>query len=555
MKRAIAITIAVVGALALGVWVGRPLYRQAKERRAITQARAFLERGDWTNALLCARQALAVNPTNLAACELMAGFAEWRRSPYALLWRKRLADAAPTLTNRLALAACALRFEAPPFAIAEQTLADLAGDAQSNAAYHVIASELAIKLQRFGAAERHLRAAARLEPTNELHRVNLAVLRLGATDTNVAAQARRTLEQAAKHPRLGLPALRSLVADSLSRRQWALAERYAAELSANSNALFSDRLLHLSVLRAEAAPDFTAHLRSAQSLAATNPPAAAELALWMSGAGLAAEAVAWVLSLPAEVRAQTPVPLALAECYARREDWRALQDAVQDDHWGELEPLRLAWLTRALERQNERTGARLYWQKAVRLVASNPMMRALLAQLAAGWGWTPQTEELLWSLVEKFPGEAWAAPALERLYRANGNTRGLYKLCATLIARRPTNPVLKNNLAMYRLLLGVDTGTAHEHAREVYQIDPRNPAYASTYAFSRHQLGRDAEALRVMESLPAQALEEPATAAYYAILLSSAGRRAEAAKYFALAANAPLLPEEQALLEAAKAQE
>lgn len=551
MKRAVFITGGVAGALILAVGVGRPLYRQARERHAITQAHAFLDRGDWTNALLCARQALAVNPTNPAACELMAGFAEWRRSPYALMWRKRLADVAPTLTNRLALAACALRFEAPPYAIAEKTLADLAPDAWSNAAYHLVASELAIKLRRFGDAEQHLLAATRLEPTNELHRVNLAVLRLGATDTNLAAQARRTLEQAAVHPRLGLPALRSLVADGLSRREWTIAERCAAALVARPDAVFADRLLHLSVLRAREAPDFAAHLQSAQALAATNPPAVGELVLWMNGAGLAAAAAAWVVSLPAEIRAQQPVPVALAECYARQENWKALQDAVENAQWGDLEPLRLAWLARALERQNERSAARLRWQSATRLVASHPVLSALLAQLAAGWDWTTETEELLWDIVERFPAEAWAAPALERFYHAQGNTRGLYKVCRALSDRRPADPVLKNNLAMYRLLLGVDTGTAHQQAREVYQLDPTNAAYASTYAFSQHRLGRDVEALRVMETLPTEALEEPATAAYYAIVLASAGRREEARRYIALAARASLLPEEKAMLEQA----
>jgi hypothetical protein len=108
---------------------------------------------------------------------------------------------------------------------------------------------------------------------------------------------------------------------------------------------------------------------------------------------------------------------------------------------------------------------------------------------------------------------------------------------------------------MYRLLLGVDTGTAHQHAREVYQLDPKNVAYASTYAFAQHRLGRHAEALKVMEALPPEMLEEPATAAYYAIILASAGRRTEAEKYAAFAAAAALLPEERALLEAATASE
>lgn len=353
---------------------------------------------------------------------------------------------------------------------------------------------------------------------------------------------------------MGLPALRCLLAHSLGRHELATAERYVTNLLAHPNAAFADRLLSLEVLRAEDAPDFARHLQATKSLAATNPPALGELVQWMNGAGLSSEAVAWMLSLPAEIRSQQPIPLALLECYARQGDWKALQAAAEGERWGELEPLRLAWLARALEQQEDKTGARLHWQKATRLVASNAVMSAVLAQLAAAWGWRPETEDLLWRIVEKFPREVWAARMLERFYHAHGNLRGLYKLCTTRFGRRPTDPVLKNNLAMYRLLLGLDTGTAHQHAREVYQLDPKNVAYASTYAFAQHRLGRHAEALKVMEALPPEMLEEPATAAYYAIILASAGRRTEAEKYAAFAAAA-LLPEERALLEEATASE
>src|ERR1051325_2700321 len=102
------VTLATVAGVVAGF--GYPWYRKLRERRAIGQAQHFLKKEDWTNAWLAARQALQLNSANLDACRIMGDFAERSRWPTALLWRKRLVELSPTLTNSLKLAACALRF-------------------------------------------------------------------------------------------------------------------------------------------------------------------------------------------------------------------------------------------------------------------------------------------------------------------------------------------------------------------------------------------------------------------------------------------------------------
>ncbi len=77
--------------------------------------------------------------------------------------------------------------------------------------YHVVAAELAMKLGRASAAASHFEAAARLEPTNELHQVNLSVLRLQSADDAVASTARATLERLSGSPGVGAVALRWLI--------------------------------------------------------------------------------------------------------------------------------------------------------------------------------------------------------------------------------------------------------------------------------------------------------------------------------------------------------
>src|SRR6266536_2847911 len=126
MKKAI-IAVAVAAAIAaVGIWfVGWPAYRQRQERRAVGQAAQFMAKGDWRNASLSARQALQINPRNLEACRIMAELSELSRSPGALDWRRRIAEAAPTIENKLRLAAAAMRLQGPPFSLAIQTLEEI----------------------------------------------------------------------------------------------------------------------------------------------------------------------------------------------------------------------------------------------------------------------------------------------------------------------------------------------------------------------------------------------------------------------------------------------
>src|SRR5262249_1163498 len=151
-------------------------------------------------------------------------------------WRQRVSELEPSLDNKIMFATCALRYEKPPFPQATQALEALRSLAETNTSYHLASSQLALKLNRLADAEAHLQSAAALEPTNRLHQLNLATLHLQSPDTNVASQARRKLIELVSDPDAGLPALRSLTADCLVRRDLANAENYARQLQARPEA-------------------------------------------------------------------------------------------------------------------------------------------------------------------------------------------------------------------------------------------------------------------------------------------------------------------------------
>lgn len=517
----------------------------------MAQARQWLAQGMSNQAVPALHQALRINPTNVEACEIMAGLAETSGSPATLQWRKRVAELAPDLTNQLKLASCAMRFESSPFPLAQQVLKNIEGAGQSNVTYHTVASILATRLNRLAEAERHLEHAMRLDPTNALHEVNLSVLQLQSQDARVAEQARERLQKHRSTPVLGLIALRSLVADGRVRQEWERAERFADELVSAPGSAFPDRLTLLAVLRENRSSRYPQVLQTAREQAATNAVTAAQFCGWLTEAGDEAEAIAWAESLPASIREQRPVQVAVARCYLRQKDWKRLENFVRGQQWGDLDFMRLAWLSRALEGQGDRTGRRLFWNRAVRLVTENAALSSLLAQTANEWGWNSETEELLWSVLNNRPVDSWVASELVRQYQAAGNTRGLLKVYTTLFSRNPSNPILKNNLAMSRMLLRTNLAAAHEHSRENYQSDPQSADFAATYAFSLFLQQQPAAALEVMRSLSRDTLEKPSTAAYYGIILASAGEREQAGQYLALARQAALLPEEKELVDAA----
>jgi hypothetical protein len=73
-----------------------------------------------------------------------------------------------------------------------------------------------------------------------------------------------------------------------------------------------------------------------------------------------------------------------------------------------------------------------------------------------------------------------------------------------------------------------------------------------TYAFSLHRLGRNAEALAVIETLPPDRLHDPHVAIYAALIMAEASQISGAKEYIAAAKKGKLYPEEAKLLEEAR---
>ncbi|MGA4578458.1 tetratricopeptide repeat protein [Limisphaera sp. VF-2] len=547
---AVAVGLALIGA---GVWWGRPAYRQYKERRYLQLADRYLEGGDLRNGMLSLRQALAANPRNAETARRLAALLTELRSPLALGWWRRVVELEPTAEHRLRLVSAALLLENPPYPIATQTLEEMVRLGETNLArFHVLASQLALQTRRIDAAVAHLTQAVALEPTNRLHRLNLATLQVQSTNSAVAERARQELLELAdspEDPHLALLALRSLVTVSLTQGDPLAAERFSARLLQLPGAGFGDKVQHLTVLVAAGRPETNAWLRQLQQEAGTNAARVTQLASWLTDRQRAQEARDWLETLPLALRTNPPVTLAVADVLVALQDWSGLEAWLAPQHWEEQDAMRLALLTRAARERGRRDLAEAYWRRVLNAPGGRGESLAAVAQVLTTWGWKSEADEVLWVLVKRAPWHEWAWQSLVQNRYAAGDTAGLYQVYAAMLEAKPNVPEIKNNVAALGLLLGRDLDRARRLAREVYLADTNNPVFVSTYAFSLHQQGDTKRALELLESLPESVRQRPEVAVYMATMLAAQGRWEEARAYATRAADHPMLPEEKRMVE------
>ena len=550
MRKLIVATAAATAILLAG-YAGYRGYGIWKQNRLIEMARGFLAKSDTRNALLAIQQAVSINPASVTASRMMADLLEANRSPAAMLWRARVVQLEPgPLSNHLAQAQTAVAFHES--AVANDVLLAVSEQGKTSAAYQNVAGAAAAAANHFTESEAYFAEAVRLDPTNPAPQLNLAVIRLHGTNHASLAEARKTLEHMSESGGAGLRcvALRELVTDAILREELDRAMGLAANLASQTNCTFADRMLRLEILRRKHSPEFGPALKQYEREAASNSANINELAKWQMTKMSPVEALTWLRGLPAAARTNAPVPLLIAECLTMQKDWRGLQSTLDGQNWAELEFIRHAFLARALREQNLGGAATGEWEQALNACNNRKENMTMLVELAAKWNWQTESEELLWNLVGRYPGEHWAVQSLTRSFVSSGRTRSLMRLYGQLSHAFPMDLTLRNNLAMTALLLDAPEIKPHELARDVYQKSPTNATYAATYAFSLHVQGKDRDALKLFESFNAKDLEQPSIAGYYGLILKANGDKARAHPYLAWAVHDPdLLPEERKLFQ------
>ncbi len=537
-----------------GGYAGYQGYKSVRQARLVKQAREYLAKPDPRKALFCLQRALRYNNRDVEACRLMAQLAEAGRSPDALVWRSRVVELDPASTDdRLALAQTAMI--ARDYASATNALEGVDATGKKNPAYHTIAGSVASAVNQSALAEAHFLEAVRLEPHNVLLQLNLAVVRLRGTNVPSLIEARSSLQQISANQTnstLRCQALRELTVAALRDKELETALILSRQLLLETNSVFRDRLLRLDVLREARSAEYKPALATFQREATIESVNIAELGRWQMANTTPTETLAWLRTLPDGTQTNLAVAIITAEVYTALRDWDGLQAAVEKQDWSELEFLQHAFTACALRGQEFNGAAQSEWELALKAADSKPVSLGMLLRLAVAWNWRNEEEEVLSSIVNRYPAERWAFVALSQVLFNGGQTRPLMMLYSQELKRSPTNLGIKNNLAMTALLLEDNELKPHDLAREVYEMAPTNAAFASTYAFSLHRQGKNTDALKIFQTLKAKQLEDPRIAGYYGLVLKATGDTANARIYLDWAFKNPMLPEERKLFERAK---
>jgi hypothetical protein len=539
------------------VTYGSKLYENWRENRLLGRASALLQEGKLSNAAQITREILWRHPDSLPALSILADTAEKQNLEEAVSWRERIARLRPNdADSQLNYASAALRFG--QLNVTREALNRVSPGDRDTAAFHVVAGWLARAEGNFAEQEEQFAVAVNKQPTNDLYQFNLAALQIRSKDTEKKKNARDTLERLGKIAPYRTGALRALLNDAVERNDLNDADNFAQQLQMSPDVTFGDYLLCLNFYRKLDEKKFRPLLERVKPFAARNASDLAELTEWMNQNGLAGDVVKWIDDLPAAQLSSPPASLAVADAYATVKNWSRLRRWTRTGNWGDAEYLRLAFQAIAvghLRSGNDSTansGFETLWQSADDLSKDEPEREVTLARLATKWRLENQAEEL-WLRVEENPSmRREALDNLRQLYRANNETIKLYEILERLHESSPNEAPITAELARLGLTLDQNTERSHQLAKEAYDRAPNEINCAVTYAFSLHRLGRNAEALAIIESLPPDQLHDPHAAIYVALIMIEASQLDGANEYVAAAENGKLYPEEKKLLKEAK---
>jgi hypothetical protein len=547
-----AMAVAAGGLLTLIGLGGYRVYRNVRQTHLVNQARQFLTASDVKNASLCLERALRYDPADASACRLMAELAETEHAPSALIWRSRVVELDPdSLDDRLALAETAIRKR--DFTTAAGALDGARPADKETAAFHDVSGALAIAQNQPALAEKHFREVARMEPTNVIPLLNLAILALQGSNAPAAAQARTFLRGLASNPTnsaLRHRSLRELTVDAMHHHEASAALALSDELLRQTNTVFGDQILRLDVLADSQDAHFEPALAAVQNLAITDTGKVAELASWETTKLPLAEVLSWLTRLPKATQTNQSIAVLMAECYSDTHDWRTLQSFLEPQTWREMDFVRHGFLARSWRGQEMLDTSRIEWDKAVKGAQASRIHLLTLLSLAVRWDWNREQEELLRIIIKQYPADQGAFQALAKTLFLEGRTRSLLELYSDAAKRDPANLPARNNVAFAALLLDAQEYNPRELAHQLYVQAPTNSAVVSTYVLSLLLQKKNAEALRTIESLDPQELNNPTTAGLYGLALQANADREKAKRFLTLASIAPMLPEFRKLITA-----
>jgi tetratricopeptide (TPR) repeat protein len=301
-------------------------------------------------------------------------------------------------------------------------------------------------------------------------------------------------------------------------------------------------------------PDLEDIIQHMQNQPSPIPEEVVMLSSWMMEQNKAREALVWLESLDKTVRSSPQVLNALAACALITSEWAELEKVLLAEAWGPLpaEAVRYAFDAREVNEAGNESKAESLWNSAVRgAETSQPGLR-MLVRLAGQWQWPRKQEQALWELVQNFPSDEAGWQKLSTLALSARDSEKIWRIYSAWALAASTN----NQVRINRLVLGIFIRPAQPGLKasieEVNRLTPSHPGAQLAQAMVYWRDHRWPEALALLDRIPLQPSAEPRLALARGLVLASLGRATEAEAMFAVIPSNVLLPEETALLAAAR---
>jgi hypothetical protein len=528
-------------------------FRTWQSNQAADQAQKALDDKKYEEAILAAKRALQLDGNNVKAVSIMAEIAKHASPSDALHWGQRLAELQPSSNAWINVAEAAVA--ARDVKVGFDALGKVA-ETDKNLRYYRAAAGLSLlKNDRKGATEAYQKALQQ-PGADARDRYNFATLNLTSGDETSVNSALSELEKLCVEPATSLQANRTLANYYVTAKRYDLASPHVQFLLSLTKVDLQDVLTALDFFNAAAPPRYNELLKSCIERFKGEPRPTAELISWLNAHGKYDDAKA-IPDQVAENVAKDPLyRAAIGQTYLNLKDWKSLQSLTDEGDWGANDYLRIAFNLKARREENTIAGSEMdeQWNRALAKAQSYPNALVVLYRLASGWNWKPLAEKALWTAAGNPSVQKDALTNLWKLYGAEKNSSGLFRVASRLVEIDASDAGAKNNAVILGALLGVDNQTYREWAKANWdQYKDKHPEYGTTYAYILYQEGKldDAQAV-LMQMRPAD-FENPSDALYAGIIKAAAGEKDEAKRLLSIAEKGDLLPEERALLERAQA--
>jgi tetratricopeptide (TPR) repeat protein len=542
----VGVAVAAVVLVTAGSFFAYHAYCRSRAERSMGLARSFIETKNYQEGVLRLRAALRHCPDHLDALRMIASLLESSHSPEALQHRQKLMDLQPQLLEpKLAYARAALLLDKPDEAA--KILDKFKGANRKSSQFLELRADLFLARGRADLALEAYRELLELHPEDRRNQVRLTALQLQAGLEQDRDSARKALESLSSDEEFGLIALRALAREALRRQDYSAAVSWSEQACAKPSAEFSDRLLQLQTLFVTKSPGYDTLISDLEKSACEDPQLALELGRWKVHAAGPQIAAAWLEGVPDQVRSEPELSVLLAECYSALNRWNDLETRTLNGAWQELEPLRLAFLARALAGQGNSTKSAQTWDLAVAAAEKRPALLGRLLAIARAD--KRDVRQVLWIIAETDARNVFARRELYQAYWQERNADGMLRMMELVLRENPNDRAAKYSVANLLLGTGRQIERAGRLAKELYDDDPRSLANAALYAFSLHLQGNPNKGADLLDSRDDVERLGGEGAAYYALVLSACGRRDEARRALTAVDRQLLLPELRASLD------